>query len=143
MEHSNKKITEIYNLIREKLDKKIKISPINHIYNNDFTFDILKSNMVIGNVYINVNMSDSYVTVSHMEQDFLHDSIDVYEIIDNYTPFIDATILLIEDNYDRLVDIHSAFKKIKSYLCKIEQIIEEHSLDGCVEYLNNTDDFDV
>jgi hypothetical protein len=132
----------IYSKIRARLDKRIKCSAIFDEDTEHLRFDILKGKIVIGQVQIDIEAVE--IIVAHMDEEILYETwypeedtpTDVEKIVEN-------AVDLIEENYERLVDIHTNLKKVHDMIDKIKDLLDDINLDSYLEFDYRYQQFDV
>jgi hypothetical protein len=134
---------QVYLEIRERLDKKIKISdiPKDGQY-RQLVFSILKGKTKIGQVQIDVKEGE--IIVAHVDEEILYET--WYPEEDGITDaeqIIENAVDLIEENYERLYDIHTNLKKVHDMISKIEDLLDDVDLDSYIEIGYRYQQFDV
>jgi len=138
-------LASLYQLIRDKLDPKIKISNYSEPPSSDessahLNFNILKGRICIGQIEIT---GDCEIIVAHMDENllYLYETYDAAD--DTLEELVEAVVDLIEENYDQFIDIHTGVKKIHELINKIEELMVTYGINNYVDFEYRYEQFDV
>jgi hypothetical protein len=134
---------QVYLEIRERLDKKIKISdiPKDGQY-KQLVFSILKGKTEIGQVQIDIKEGE--IIVAHMDEEILYETwYGEEDAVPTCDILVEEAVNLIEENYERFCDIHTNLKKVHDMISKIEDLLDDINLDDYIEFHYRYQQFDV
>ena len=141
-EYTINNFNHVYRLIRDKLDKSIKISELSDLSDDtSIIFHILYTKRIIGTVSIDINTGEILVH-HHKDANLMYESYDSDDLIGNCNGLVEAVVDQIEEHYERLVEIHKGAKAVDVLLSKLNDILYNYNIEGLVTVEYNYELFD-